>query len=158
MLGVCGVAFGAWGVLGAEELACPVDDVMVLMAPMVATPAAEALVFRSSRRLAAVGPAVFFCALAAAGEQLWSAGKRCEAQNCSLHFYRRIRTGHESRPSVTHSATNGGKQSLPASGFSADRGSLGLRLASHHRTIFRKVSLHCDIGVLACAKRDGHIA
>jgi hypothetical protein len=60
-------------------------DAMVLMDLSAAPPAALALVLRSSRRLAAVGPAVVFAALAT-GTQVWSAGKRCDAQNCWLQL------------------------------------------------------------------------
>jgi len=59
MLGVWVPDFGAWG--GREELACA-EDAMVLMAPIVAAPAADALEFKSSKRLAAVGPVVLVCA------------------------------------------------------------------------------------------------
>jgi len=55
--------------VGLDELAWP-PDVMVLMAPTVAAPAADALAFRSSKRLPAVGPVVRLCPLAPAEEQV----------------------------------------------------------------------------------------
>jgi len=90
---VAGTGFGgatgsAACVVGLEVLA---EVIVFLIAPIAAAPAADAL----TCTFEAVIFGKSFCGtgldwVTTAGEQLWSAGNRCEGQNWSLHLSHRI--------------------------------------------------------------------